>query len=494
MTAHAEAKLTEAPRPLASAVPLDTQWRIFTWSLIACDGLMLALAFVAAAVLRFSLGIALTEPEAAFDTTFYTMVVLALIPTWLLVFLVIGLYDEHNLLGGTREYALVFSGVSAGMLIVVFATFLNPEFIIARGWLLYAWLLAVLGIGLERFWLRRVVYGLRGRGYFLAPTLIVGDNKEAVSLASQLVGWRRSGMDVLGFATRQGQPGRILGNLGALGSLSDIGRLVDDLGVREVVVATSAVTRDELVELFRELAPRPGVELRLCGGLFEIMTTGLSIKEVAYVPLVNVHPSRFTGIDRIMKGLLDYSFAFATCVVFWWLFVAIAVLVRLDSPGPILHRREVLGQGRRRFESFKFRTMIDAAQDYLDERPDLKLQFEQNHKLTQDPRVTRLGRFLRRSSLDELPQMFNVLLGQMSVVGPRMISPAEHSRYGDWDMNLLTVKPGITGLWQVSGRSEVSYDERVQLDMNYIRNWNIWLDLQILMQTIPAVLRGRGAW
>lgn len=494
MTAHTEAKITETPRPLASAVSLDVQWRLLTWSLIISDGVMLALAFLLASVLRFSLGMALTEPAVAFDESFYTMVVMALIPTWLLVFMIIGLYDDHNLLGGTREYALVFSGVSAGMLIVVFATFVKPDFIIARGWLLYAWLLAALGIGLARFWLRRVVYGLRGRGYFLAPTLIVGDNKEAVSLASQLVGWRRSGMDVLGFATRSGPSGRILGDLSSLGFITEIGRLVDDLGIREVVVATSAVTRAELVELFRELAPRPDVELRLCGGLFEIMTTGLSIKEVAYVPLVNVHPNRFTGVDKLIKGLLDYSIAVATCLVFSWLYLAIAVLVHLDSPGPVLHRREVLGQGGRRFGSFKFRTMIDGAEEYLHERPDLQRQFEENHKLTEDPRVTRLGRFLRKSSLDELPQMFNVILGQMSVVGPRMISPAEHIRYGDWDMNLLTVKPGITGLWQVSGRSERSYDERVQLDMNYIRNWNIWLDLQILMQTIPAVLRGRGAY
>jgi lipopolysaccharide/colanic/teichoic acid biosynthesis glycosyltransferase len=131
--------------------------------------------------------------------------------------------------------------------------------------------------------------------------------------------------------------------------------------------------------------------------------------------------------------------------------------------------------------------------EILDQYPELKRELEEDQKLRDDPRVTRVGRLLRRCSLDELPQLFNVLRGQMSLVGPRMITPAEQERYGKWDQNLLTVKPGMTGLWQTSGRSDVSYEERVRLDMYYIRNYTIWLDLQILVQTIPAVLKGRGA-
>jgi exopolysaccharide biosynthesis polyprenyl glycosylphosphotransferase len=301
-------------------------------------------------------------------------------------------------------------------------------------------------------------------------------------------------LDVLGFATREPQTGRVFGDLSSLGTYAEVGEMVRRLDIREVIVATSALERDELVELFRELAPIPEVELRLSGGLFEIMTTGLSIKEVAFVPLVTVHPSRLKGVDLIMKTLLDYAVATACVVLGSLLYMGIAVAVKLDSPGPVFHRREVLGQGGRRFRCYKFRTMVCDAEDQLALSPEMAAQFQEKHKLEDDPRITRLGRFLRKSSLDELPQMFNVLLGDMSVVGPRMISPAEHARYGKWDMNLLTLKPGITGLWQVSGRSETSYDERVQLDMNYVRNWSIWVDLQILLQTIPAVLKGRGAY
>ena len=138
--------------------------------------------------------------------------------------------------------------------------------------------------------------------------------------------------------------------------------------------------------------------------------------------------------------------------------------------------------------------MYENGDDILDAHPELKEELARNHKLKQDPRISRVGHFLRKSSLDELPQLLNVLRREMSLVGPRMISPAEVEKYDQWDINLLTVRPGITGPWQVSGRSDISYEERVQIDMFYVRNWTIWLDLQILVQTVPAVFQSRGAY
>jgi lipopolysaccharide/colanic/teichoic acid biosynthesis glycosyltransferase len=191
---------------------------------------------------------------------------------------------------------------------------------------------------------------------------------------------------------------------------------------------------------------------------------------------------------------LDYSIAVPVAILATPLLVLLAVLVKLDSPGPVLYRRRVLGLGGRSFDALRLRTMRTDGDEILARHPELQDELEREGKLRDDPRVTPLGKALRRSSLDELPQVFNVVLGQMSIVGPRMITADEQKRYGCWDLNLLTVKPGITGLWQTSGRSEVSYEERVQLDMNYIRNWTVWLDLHILLRTIPAVLQGRGAY
>jgi lipopolysaccharide/colanic/teichoic acid biosynthesis glycosyltransferase len=153
-----------------------------------------------------------------------------------------------------------------------------------------------------------------------------------------------------------------------------------------------------------------------------------------------------------------------------------------------------MGVNGRQFDAYKFRTMYVNGDEILEVHPDLKAELALNHKLKDDPRITRVGQILRKYSLDELPQLLNVLKRDMSLVGPRMISPAEMDKYNQWGINLLTVKPGITGLWQVSGRSDVSYEERVRLDMYYIRNWTIWLDAQLLLETFPAVWNGRGAY
>jgi lipopolysaccharide/colanic/teichoic acid biosynthesis glycosyltransferase len=192
--------------------------------------------------------------------------------------------------------------------------------------------------------------------------------------------------------------------------------------------------------------------------------------------------------------MLDYLLATVSLILLSPFFVFISILVKISSPGPVIHKRLVMGLNGKQFHAWKFRTMAANGDELLDQHPELRDELARNHKIKNDPRITRVGAFLRKYSLDELPQLINVLKRDMSMVGPRMISPAEVSMYKQFDMNLLTVLPGITGLWQVSGRSDISYEERVRLDMYYVRNWSIWLDLQLLFQTIPAVLRGRGAY
>jgi lipopolysaccharide/colanic/teichoic acid biosynthesis glycosyltransferase len=195
-----------------------------------------------------------------------------------------------------------------------------------------------------------------------------------------------------------------------------------------------------------------------------------------------------------MKLVLDYSLTIPGLILISPLLLVLAIAIKLDSPGPVIHRRRVMGINGRQFDAFKFRTMHVNGDEILAAHPELQEELARNHKLKDDPRVTRVGRFIRKLSLDELTQVVNVLRGEMSLVGPRMISPEEIMEYDRWDINLLTVRPGITGLWQVSGRSDVTYDQRVRLDMHYIRNWTIWLDIQLLLQTLPAVINKRGAY
>jgi lipopolysaccharide/colanic/teichoic acid biosynthesis glycosyltransferase len=204
---------------------------------------------------------------------------------------------------------------------------------------------------------------------------------------------------------------------------------------------------------------------------------------------------RLDPIEMALKTALDYTIILLAAPALLLIFAVIGLLIKLDSQGPIFYRRRVLGVGSNEFDALKFRTMVVNGDEILAQYPAKQAELKATHKLKDDPRITRIGRLLRKTSLDELPQIINVLLGQMSLVGPRMIHPDEAALYGPYRTNLLTVKPGLTGLWQVSGRSDVSYDERVRIDMHYIRNYSIWLDLQILFfQTLPAVFSKRGAY
>jgi lipopolysaccharide/colanic/teichoic acid biosynthesis glycosyltransferase len=249
-----------------------------------------------------------------------------------------------------------------------------------------------------------------------------------------------------------------------------------------------------MLDIFERYGLIDGLNLRMSSGLFEVITTGLEVKELAFTSLYRVQKVRLTGLDRALKLMLDYALTIPGLIAITPLLLIIGVAIKFDSPGPVFYRRRVMGINGKEFYAFKFRTMHVNGDRLLNAYPELKSELAQNYKLKNDPRVTRVGRILRQSSLDELPQLLNVLFRQMSLVGPRIISPAEMTMYHKWGMNLLTVPPGITGLWQVSGRSDISYEERVRLDMHYVRNWTIWLDIQLLWQTIPAVIKGSGAY
>jgi exopolysaccharide biosynthesis polyprenyl glycosylphosphotransferase len=473
----------------------EWQWILLVSFLIVNDCMMTALAFNAAYLARFEWSLPFFQLEILPDINFYFRFVLAALPIWLLIFATLGLYSKDTLLGGTQEYALVFRGTTIGLMLIIVAGFLEPDLIIARGWLLVAWLFSFLFIGSGRFLIRRAVHRARTMGYFLTPAIVVGMNQEAQILVEQLKGWETSGLLLIGVISEDKQPSQSQWeDIPVLGGIDQLEAIVNERSVREIVLATSALNREEMLKIFKQFGVSGAVNLRLSSGLFEIITTGLRVKELAYVPLVTVNRVRLRGFDRVLKTILDYGLVIPALIVLAPFLGVIAVAVKLDSPGPIIHRRRVMGLNRKVFDAFKFRTMYVDGDEILAQYPELQVELAENHKLRVDPRVTKVGRLLRSLSLDELPQLINVLRGEMSLVGPRMISPPEMRKYNRWGLNLLTVKPGITGLWQVSGRSDINYDERVRLDMYYIRNWTLWLDLFLILHTIPAVLRKRGAY
>ncbi len=200
------------------------------------------------------------------------------------------------------------------------------------------------------------------------------------------------------------------------------------------------------------------------------------------------------SVDEMLKNVMDYTLTAIGLVIISPILLVLTLIVRLDSPGPVVYRRRVMGRHGTQFDAFKFRTMVVNGEEILNQHPDLKAIWERDQKLEHDPRVTRSGNWLRKLSLDELPQLFNVLRGEMSLIGPRMIAPVEVARYGKDAAQVFTVKPGITGLWQVSGRSNLSYQDRARLDLEYVRTRSLWMDIKLLMMTVPAVILKRGAF
>lgn len=481
-------------RSLESLRGRQSQERLFTVALLVGDVLALTLALGLAYFIRFYTDIAFFEDVEPFLAPDW-QIVAPIIIFWIVVLAAFRLYDLQNLLGGTKEYASIFNACAVATCLFVLLTFFVPVVRISRGAITLAWIFAVIFLGVERFFLRRAAYFLRGHGWFKSKTLIVGVDGEARAIAQQLQSAPTIGAQIVGFVAEGPlSETRIDSPLSVVGTIETLPELVERYDVNELIVSTAGLHRGELLNIFQTFANSDRVEVRFSSGLYELFTTGMSVREVGQVPLVSMNKLRLDPIESAIKTVIDKTVSFALLVLLSPLYLLLAILIKLDSPGPVIHRRRVLGHRGQPFDALKFRTMYTNSAEILQQYPEKAHELELNHKVKDDPRITRIGAWLRRCSLDELPQLVNILWGQMSLVGPRMISPEETPKYGKWKFNLLTVKPGLTGLWQVKGRSNLSYDERVRLDMYYIRNYTIWLDLQILAQTVPVVLSGTGAY
>lgn len=474
---------------------ISLPWRLLTLVLLFSDAAMIALSFRVAYLIRFQSFLPIFRLDVIPSEPLYQTLAWAQLPFWIVIFFGFGLYNRQNLLAGTIEAKLLFNAVTACVVMVVAADFLWSQVGLARGWLMVSWGITFLFTGFSRFILRLAVRRLRSYGYFVTPAVIVGANAEAYVLAEQLHNPEYSGLHLVGFINNSTEaPTSNFHGIHLLGDLDDLDRVITQYGIAEIIVASSALQQEQVIDLFNKYGLSKSVNIRLSSGLYQIITTSLRVNEFAGVPLVKINKVRLTGLAHLQKVLVDYTIALIAIIVLMPLYALIALLVKLDSQGPVVYRRRVMGVNGHQFDAFKFRTMRIDGDAILAAHPELKEELERTGKLKDDPRITRIGKILRKTSLDEIPQLINVLRNEMSIVGPRMISPPEMAIYKQMGMNLLTVKPGITGLWQVSGRSDVSYDERIRLDMYYIRNWSIWLDIQLLLRTLPAVLSHRGAY
>jgi exopolysaccharide biosynthesis polyprenyl glycosylphosphotransferase len=278
-----------------------------------------------------------------------------------------------------------------------------------------------------------------------------------------------------------------------VGGIGDLREVIRSTDAECVFVASSAVTMEELKPVAKAVRLE-GVEVRITATLPQVLSSRLSVQPVGGITALSLRPARLTGAQVVLKFIFDIVVSVLSLVILSPLLLGVAIAIKATSPGPVLFRQRRVGLRGRPFTMLKFRTMQDGADAQVDELRAERGVADVMFKLRDDPRVTSVGRWLRTFSIDELPQLFNVLMGDMSLVGPRPPLPDEVTKYEDWHFDRLEAPPGITGLWQISGRSELSFDDCVRLDLFYIENWSLAYDAYILMKTIPVLLRHRGAY
>jgi exopolysaccharide biosynthesis polyprenyl glycosylphosphotransferase len=330
---------------------------------------------------------------------------------------------------------------------------------------------------------------LRAAGY-RRRAVLVGSGKHIEDVHHALVDEVHAPVDMIGFISLEPRPDN---GLRSLGRIEDLPQVLEHHRVQEVIIADPDFPEEQAVDLVDQ-CHRRGVTVRIAPSTMEILVHRAEFVPGASVPLFELRPPVFDGFDYFVKRSFDFVGSLLLIVLLSPLLVTIAIAVFLTSRGPVLYRSIRPGIGGEPFACFKFRTMRSDADQLQADLESLNEASGALFKIRRDPRMTRVGRLLRRYSLDELPQLFNVVLGQMSLVGPRPLPQRDFEQLEEWHKKRYLVLPGLTGLWQVSGRSELDFDDLVRLDFLYLERWSVGLDLTILLKTIPAVLSRRGAF
>jgi len=453
-------------------------YRKITWGLAATDAASLCLALLSAWLVTFGLR------SMHLD---YMLVVLTAPVVWLAVFHGFGLYAPQHL-GAAEEFRRTLGAASLGVLLVMVASFwFDSSF--SRAWVGLVWVFAVAFEMTARHVWRIYQSRMKADGRLVFRTLIVGTNAEASRLAVAMQP-KRTGFAPLGYIAASG-PQVAPDRLQVVGRIESLPQAIRDHAAECVFVASTAVGAEDML-LVAQAARQEGVEVRVSANLPEILTSRLSVQQVGTAMALTVKPVQLTGSQTVIKRVFDVVVAGIVLLLSLPLFALIALAVRATSQGPVLFSQPRVTKGSRSFMMYKFRTMVrNADQVRVAESPDPTVPF---FKPENDPRITKLGAWLRRLSLDELPQLWNVVRGDMSLVGPRPL-PAEQVAA---NLELLRsrheVPAGVTGWWQINGRSNLNPEQALRLDLFYIENWSLTLDLYVLLKTVTVMLAQRGAY
>ncbi len=422
------------------------------------------------------------------------------VPLWpmaglfVLVYALVGLYPGVGL-APAEELRRLTLATTLVYLVLGAGTFLFKEGdAYSRAVFLGAWAFSVVLVPLGRALVRHLFASKKWWGY---PVVVLGAGKTGRMVVRAL--HRQPGLGLKPVAVLDDDPEKqgALEGVPVVGGVELAPVLARELGIRHAIVAMPGVPRPRLLDLIERYG-NVFSHLILIPDLFGFSSLWVSAQDLGGVLGLEVRQRLLLPGPRLVKRVIDVLAALAVGVLISPFLLLIALFIKLDSPGRVFYGHTRIGQGGRRFKAWKFRSMVKDAdrvlKEYLETHPELREEWERDQKLKNDPRVTRVGRILRKTSLDELPQLWNVLKGEMSLVGPRPIVQEELAKYGDKGAFYLKAKPGMTGLWQVSGRNDTSYQERVELDVYYVRNWSVWLDIYILARTVWVVVFGKGAY
>ena len=418
--------------------------------------------------------------------------------------------------GGAFSYAgetiKVAKAVAVGSLLIVAWAFLFRggfafrEFSYSRAVFVLDFLVAFILFLAFHLSLRATQAAIRRRDINLLPTLIVGTNPEAKQTIEEMAAEPGLGYRVVGVvAGSEKSSDPSFAGRPVVGQFDDLPTIIRELGIQEVIITDTSIDSGRLFDAMMQVGRKGRVEFRVAPSLFDLLPQKTSVEQIGVLPMVRLFREPLSDVQRFIKRTSDLVIAAIAVIITSPILLILSVLVKTGSQGSILFRQERVGMDGRIFLCYKFRTMYADSDESVHResyRKNIAGHDDANAgddtspvfgKVKDDPRITKIGHWLRRSSLDELPQLFNVLAGDMSIVGPRPPIPYEVESYERWHRKRLDMKPGITGLWQVSGRNRLTFEEMVRIDIYYIENWSLWLDLKIILLTLPAVFRGDGA-
>lgn len=459
------------------------------------DMVLINLAFAAAYWVRYDLQwFRSVDPANYAPFRMYIPFALVLTVLLMLAYKLGGVYDQPRGAAWLDEVYALVGGTTTGIVIVTAITFWFRPQVYSRLMFIWAGGIIVTLLSLGRLIKRWVLESRMRRGIGVDRLLIVGAGEVGRRLMRNIVAQPELGYQVIGFVDDDPDKNKTdIGRFKALGGIDNLPRVVQEKAIDEVIVTLPWMHHRKILGIMRQ-CEREQVRARIVPDLFQLALSRVDIEDLGGIPIIGVKEVSITGWNLAFKRASDIVLSLAALILLSPLTLLISVAIKLDSPGPILFKQVRVGKGGRRFVFHKFRSMRQGAEG---ERRQLAARDEvmgATFKIRHDPRCTRVGRFLRRTSLDELPQFYNVLRGEMSLVGPRPAIPSEVEQYQEWHRRRLEIPPGITGLWQVSGRSQLTFDEMCLLDIYYLENWSPLLDLKIALKTIPAVLAGRGAY